>query len=120
MCDAVNQQPQREGWQHVHHSLSEVTHAWERSQEGSSGHKPLKPTRGSCLQGSLKGMNETKAENLDIVTSYFTCGFAGEPQPSSNLSSTAGRAVQETASSQYNIVVGREPQNSSITLTLIS
>lgn len=64
-------------------------------------------------------MKETKAEDADTDTGYFMCGFVGNPQPSSSLSSTADKSIQEIASKQH-IFVGKEPQKSSITLTLKS
>lgn len=106
-----------EAWQHVQHLLCEVTTVGERSAAGTSF---LKPAGAAAYRGSLNIMKETKTENVDIVTSYFMCGCAGDPQRSSNLSSTAGKSIQETASNQHDIFVGREHQNSSISLTLIT
>lgn len=86
---------------------------------GTSSLKPTGDRHVQATKGSLKALKETKAEDVDIGTGCFMCGFAGDPQPSYILSSTAEKSVQETVSNQYDIFVGRELQNSSITLTLI-
>lgn len=91
-------------------------------RNGSSGHE-LSEAKGQAPignKGGLKALKETKAEDVDIGIGYFMCGFAGDPQPSYILSSTAGKSIQETVSNQYNIFVGRELQNSSIIWTLIN
>lgn len=75
-----------EAWQHVQHLLCEVTTVWERSAVGTSS---LKPAGAATYRGSFNIMKENKTENVDIVISYFLCGCAGDPQPSSSLSSTA-------------------------------
>ena len=83
---------------------------------------PLRATRDShvsATKSDLKARKETKAVVVDIGTGYFKCGFAGDPWPSSVVSSTVGKPMRENGSNQKATFVGRELQNSSIPLPLI-
>ncbi|NXF37723.1 ACL7A protein, partial [Nyctibius bracteatus] len=69
---------------------------------------------------SFNAMKRTKAVVIDIGTGYFKCGFAGDPWPSSVVSSTVGKPIQESRSNQKESFVGRQLQNSNVPLTLIN
>ncbi|NWY62827.1 ACL7A protein, partial [Chionis minor] len=71
-------------------------------------------------KGSLMATKETKAVVIDTGTGYFKCGFAGDPWPSSIVSSTVGKPIGETGSNEKNLIIGRELQNSGVPLTLVS
>ncbi|NXU55128.1 ACL7A protein, partial [Turnix velox] len=62
----------------------------------------------------------TQAVVIDIGTDSFKCGFAGDPYPSHVFSSTVGKPKGEAEHNQKATFIGRDLQNSSIPLTLIS
>ncbi|XP_054042018.1 actin-like protein 7B [Rissa tridactyla] len=65
-------------------------------------------------------MKGTKAVVVDIGTGYFKCGFGGDPCPSHIVSSTVGKPMGEAGRNQKETFIGRDLQNSSVPLTLIS
>ncbi|NXY71020.1 ACL7A protein, partial [Glareola pratincola] len=73
-----------------------------------------------ATKGSLQAMKETKAVVVDIGTGYFKCGFAGDPCPSHVVSSTVGKPMGEAGRKQKETFIGRDLQNSSVPLTLLS